>query len=153
LIASRIIVSSCSSAGKFTLASQPLGRGTGQSPGSGWSSCWRCCPAGSFPPARPLGATPDAAAVLLHSAVRRYLQRIAACFPSVTKRAPPAKAGKHDIVERLSRELPGGPIWRAQIRLDRAEFRLFQYIFELFRDIWGVFSSQLGGETAISGWE
>jgi hypothetical protein len=34
---------------------------------------------------------------------------VAACFSSVTKRAPPAKAGKYDIVERLSRELSGEP--------------------------------------------
>jgi hypothetical protein len=34
---------------------------------------------------------------------------VAACFPSVTKRAPPAKSGKYDIVERLSRGFPGGP--------------------------------------------
>jgi hypothetical protein len=41
--------------------------------------------------------------------------------------------------------------WRAQIGLGRAKVRLFQAKFELFRDIWDVFSSQLGGETAISG--
>ena len=42
---------------------------------------------------------------------------------------------------------------RAQIRLGRAKFRLFQAKFELFRDIWSVFSSRLGGETAIFGWK
>jgi hypothetical protein len=43
--------------------------------------------------------------------------------------------------------------WRARIGLGRAKFRLFQAKFELFRDISGVFSSQMGRETAIFGWK
>jgi hypothetical protein len=51
----------------------------------------------------------------------------------------------------------GGSISRAprryEMRLGRAKFRLLQAKFELFGHFLSVFSTQLGGETAIFGWK